>query len=261
MSSVADFPLQFTPIEALGVRLGYIDFKHPFFAPFADPRFSDFTHIRFWSPWEIAGPDSSDGHVFARFENGATAAMDLPIEAGSLVIWGSGWDPEQSQWPLSSKFVPWLHQLVLRAAGGEPPPNNLLATRTEAALSIAAGSWRSVGSNEALTPDHIAPGLYRRDVAGKKDWLALQLPPAESLSSPLSEKNWQDLGIPAFSAQSLNTLESRIVEQARAASDQETEARQSIWRWALALVALLLAAESILVVFHQHRSDQEGVAA
>ncbi len=31
-----------------------IDFEHPLFAPFADPRFNDFTKIRFWKHWQLS---------------------------------------------------------------------------------------------------------------------------------------------------------------------------------------------------------------
>src|SRR5208282_4585634 len=36
--------------EAAGdfALLGEVDFNHPIFAPFADPRYSDFSHIHFW---------------------------------------------------------------------------------------------------------------------------------------------------------------------------------------------------------------------
>ncbi len=36
--------------------LGQIDFTHPLFAPFADPRFSDFSHIHFWKHRRVTFP-------------------------------------------------------------------------------------------------------------------------------------------------------------------------------------------------------------
>src|SRR5439155_1039525 len=41
--------LSATEAPASGYAMfGQIDFEHPLFAPFADPRFSDFTKIHFW---------------------------------------------------------------------------------------------------------------------------------------------------------------------------------------------------------------------
>ena len=40
--------LQITEAGGDYALLGEIDFTHPLFAPFDDPRFSDFSHIHFW---------------------------------------------------------------------------------------------------------------------------------------------------------------------------------------------------------------------
>ena len=53
----------FNITEAAGdyALLGDIDFTHPVFAPFADPRFSDFTHIHFWKHRRLDIPSAAQG--------------------------------------------------------------------------------------------------------------------------------------------------------------------------------------------------------
>src|SRR5262249_36303899 len=50
--------------------LGEIDFQHPLFAPFADPRFSDFTKIHFWKHRRLAAEKIPGARMLARFDNG-----------------------------------------------------------------------------------------------------------------------------------------------------------------------------------------------
>ena len=45
-----------------------IDFSHPLFAPFADPRFSDFTKIHFWKYRRLEASALPDAHVVAKFD-------------------------------------------------------------------------------------------------------------------------------------------------------------------------------------------------
>src|SRR5205814_449171 len=43
--------------------LGQIDFQHPLFAPFADPRYSDFTRIHFWKHRRVRFLDPQGGET------------------------------------------------------------------------------------------------------------------------------------------------------------------------------------------------------
>jgi len=74
--------------------LGQIDFEHPLFAPFADPRFSDFTKIHFWKHRRIEAGHAPGARVVARFDNrrsgdpgshgrpGPFAGADLGLASG-----------------------------------------------------------------------------------------------------------------------------------------------------------------------------------
>ncbi|PYK98698.1 MAG: hypothetical protein DME19_11480 [Verrucomicrobia bacterium] len=63
--------------------LGQIDFQHPLFAPFADPRYSDFTRIHFWKHRRVrfldpqGGGDLSGARVLARFDDGDPAFVEF----------------------------------------------------------------------------------------------------------------------------------------------------------------------------------------
>ncbi|HEY0455937.1 MAG TPA: BatA and WFA domain-containing protein, partial [Verrucomicrobiae bacterium] len=92
--------------------LSEIDFEHPLFAPFADPRFNDFTKIHFWKHRRVDLTGMQNPRVLARFENGDPALMQLPVGRGTLMVLAAGWYPVDSQLALSSKFVPLLYGLL-----------------------------------------------------------------------------------------------------------------------------------------------------
>ncbi|MEO5959078.1 MAG: BatA domain-containing protein, partial [Opitutaceae bacterium] len=89
-----------------------IDFQHPLFAPFADPRFSDFTKIHFWKYRKIDPTAIPDARVIAKFDSGDPALMEVPLGKGRVFVLTSGWHPEDSQFARSSKFVPLLWSLL-----------------------------------------------------------------------------------------------------------------------------------------------------
>ena len=94
-----------------------IDFKHPLFAPFADPRFSDFTKIHIWKYRKLDAAAIPGARVVARFDSGDPALIDAPLGKGRLIVLTAGWQPEDSQLAVSSKFVPLLWSL-LELGGG-----------------------------------------------------------------------------------------------------------------------------------------------
>lgn len=94
--------------------LGALDFDHPWLAPFADPRFNDFTRVHFWKHRRLRSEVPVDARVLARFDDGAAAW----IERKGLLIWMAGWHAADGQMALSSKFVPLLYSLL---DPGEPP--------------------------------------------------------------------------------------------------------------------------------------------
>ena len=98
--------------------LGEIEFTQPLFAPFASPRYNDFTKIHFWKHRSIKLKDSAKTRIVARFDNGDPALIERSLGAGRVLALLSGWQPEESQLALSSKFVPLIGALLDLACGG-----------------------------------------------------------------------------------------------------------------------------------------------
>jgi hypothetical protein len=244
------------PTPAPNTLLGSINFQHPLFQPFADPRFSNFTRVRFWKPVPVVVPEDSKATVVARFDEGSAAVLEAEVGRGRVVVWGGDWSNVASQWVLSTKFIPWLQALAERAAGGPPRPNVAEVGET-AALAPAAGATWSSAAGQPLDNAPASPGAYQLTEDGRSRIVALQVPAGESRTDPLPADTWEQLGVP---------VEARAVTAASAgdenlkkiaATDAVTESQQQYWRWLLIAAALLLAGESIAAI----RAAQRQAAA
>src|SRR5436190_20770480 len=92
--------------------LGEIDFAHPLFAPFAGPRYGDFTKIHFWTHRHGVLKTPGTTSVGARFDHGDPALLVRALGKGRVYGLTSGWQPDESQFALSSKFVPFIAALL-----------------------------------------------------------------------------------------------------------------------------------------------------
>ena len=231
-------------IDGRYALLERINFDHPALGEFRDPRWRDFTEVHFWRHREIDPADLPEGsEIFARFDSGAPAWIEVPVGEGDLMVMMSGWHPRDSQLSLSTKFVPLLFSLFSGAGPeiggvrqffvGEPlPPTDGAMTAV-----LPSGESRSLAGGERLVPD--SPGIYR---VGDGRSFAVNLKPSESELSPLGKAPLLALGVPV----------DRPSEAGGDARDkpvrlkQESEATQSLWRWAVIVLLVLLAAESWL---------------
>lgn len=233
-------------MERDNALLGEIDFQYPLFAPFADPRFSNFTQIRFWKPVPLKLPDDSKAAVVARFDDTSPAVVEVPVGKGRLIVWGGAWSTKSGQWVLSSKFVPWLQGLVERASGGPPRPT----VADPGDLAYLTGGmparWRAPNAASDSFSDQapVSPGVYELEQAGTTRWVAVQVPPTESKNEPLALDSWEQLGVP---------LQAEPAAKAAAAEEPKTatgsaamlENEQQIWRWILIAGIAVLALESL----------------
>jgi hypothetical protein len=89
--------------------LADIDFQHPLFSAFADARFSDFTRIHFWKYRRLDATAIPGARIVAKFDSGDPAVVEVPIGKGRVILLTSGWQPDDSQLALSTKFVPLLY--------------------------------------------------------------------------------------------------------------------------------------------------------
>lgn len=220
--------------------LGEIDFRHPLFAPFAEARYSNFARIRFWQPSPLNPPPDSGAHVAARFEDGSVAVTEFAVGAGRLVVWGGGWTPTESQWVLSSKFVPWLHALLERAAGGRRQPT--MGTVDDGLRELATDGPGEPAGLSASTGRLTRPGVYQAG-GGNGRLVALNVSPAESNLEPLGLDAWEQLGVPLVENAAPDP---RALEAARRLTAASQEQQQQLWRLLLWAALIALGAESIV---------------
>lgn len=250
LAGAADFEVS----EASGdyALFGEVDFTHPIFAPFADPRFSDFSRIHFWKHrrWTIGA--NLPARVLAKFDDGAPALAQITIGKGNLLVLAAGWNPADSQLAVSSKFLP-LMQTILDWGGGAAPARSQFQTGESIPSPVSSGEalqWRkpdgkvvSLAAGKPFTETD-RPGVYTVVAGAKLRRFAVNLPLDESRTSPLSPDDLARLGVPLrstaeFSAAKSPGAQHRLLQG-------ELENRQKLWRWlivgllAVALVEIAL---------------------
>ncbi len=184
--------------------LAQIDFQHPLFAAFADPRFSDFTKIHFWKHRRVDLAAVPSARVVASFDDKSPALFEVPMGKGRVIVIASSWRPADSQLALSSKFVPLLYSMLEQSSQlpprkaqyfvGEdvplPPGAQPLTVRKPdgAEIDVAAGS-NFTGTDQ--------PGIYQVTPGPLR--FAVNLSPEESSLSPFGIERLASLGVPLAS--------------------------------------------------------------
>jgi hypothetical protein len=262
--------------------LGEIDFTHPVFAPFADPRYSDFTKIRFWRHRRVSLGDETPGagaveggssrvRVLARFDDGDPAVLERDLGRGRVLVFTSGWHPRDSQLARSTKFAPLLVGLLELALGdlrertafvvNEPIPFPPAPGSggpegggdTQRRVVKPDGTEVLLGADARTFEDADQPGIYKLLLPGASRPVAVNLAPSESRTAPLAveelEQRGVALGVPAWS-------ESR----GRRLRDVELESGQKLWQWLVAAALGLLVVETWLAGRRSRPALREGVA-
>ncbi len=232
--------------------LGDIDFTHPLFAPFASPRYNDFTKIHFWKHRPVTLKTPSTTRVIARFDNGEPALLDRGVGAGRVLALTSGWHPEDSQLALSSKFVPMIGALLELACGGTEIAESV-AVHLPVTLPVTLPAKMQAESIVVTTPNHqevrleagVAtftetdqPGIYRAKVGSTETRFAVNLSPTESNTAPLNLEQLEQRGVRFVT----DLTRAQRIDRERQQRDTELENRQKVWRWLIvaALATLIL---------------------
>ncbi|HEY1110141.1 MAG TPA: BatA domain-containing protein [Opitutaceae bacterium] len=261
-----------TPGQALAMSEGRvanyamladIDFQHPLFAPFADPRFSDFTKIHVWKyrKFDLAGLPGA--RAVAKYDSGDPAIAEVPVGKGRVFVLGSGWHPEDSQLAVSSKFVPLVWSLLELAGGGAAPIAQFAVGDTVplAAFSRGASSVRTPdGQTVALDgkpgefTGAMQPGIYETvgEADGRARRFAVNLDANESRTAPLGTDELDQLGVPVAKAASAETVVK--ADQTTQLQGVETENRQKLWRWFIVATLAILLVESMLAGWTTRRT-------
>jgi hypothetical protein len=234
---------------------------HPLFAPFADPRFGDFTKIHFWHHRQVTLSTDATARPIAWFDNGDPFLLEAPLGKGRLFIATSGWHPADSQLALSTKFVPLIDGLLRRADGALTDAQYAVHDRIALPAtqnptdkrSIRGPDGRQVDLASAATTFDGAdqPGVYRLHYNGTETPIAVNLPPEESRTNPLAVEELEQLG--AVLAKP-GVAPTEIAEQRRQLQIVELENRQKLWRWLIVGVLGLLVAETALAGHLAHRN-------
>ncbi len=230
-----------------------IDFKHPLFSPFADPRFSDFTKIHIWKYRKLDPAALPDARVIAKLDSGEPAVMEIPVGRGRVFVLATGWQPEDSQLAVSSKFVPLLWSLLELGGGIATVPtqygvgDSVVLRSADAATQVRTpgGAVVSLAANAGEFREAVQPGVYEATGAAgsRPQRFAVNLDPNESRTTPLSMDELEQLGVPVArtAAAATETVESKTVVQGI-----ETENRQKLWRWFIVATLAVLLIESAL---------------
>ena len=217
--------------------LSKIDFQNALLQPFSDPRFNDFSKIQFWSHRALTTTNESPWNVVAEFDDGFPALVEKQLGKGTAWVLTSGWQPQESQLALSSKFVPLLHgffgQTIANTAHnstyvvGEP----IKITPTEEPTSVIApdGETHDLPAMSEVFDAADEPGIYQLTQGMEQFSLAVNLPPEESRTNPLLPDRLAQLGIPLGKQKSAEALR----KQQRQMRNKELEGRQKLWRWGI----------------------------
>lgn len=228
--------------------LSRIDFQHPLLAPFADPRFSDFSKIHFWHHRTLDLTSLPGAKAVAEFDDGSPALVQVEVERGSVLVFTSTWRPADSQLALSSKFLPLL-QSILDHSGTRPITRTQYTVGDEiplpegpAKLSIAKPDGKVVEAapgTKFCQADQ--PGIYR--IQPGTDSFVVNLAPEEWRTLPLSAERFSSLGVP-IAQETLSPAEAARRDARTQAA--ELENRQKLWRWGILACVVCVLAETVV---------------
>ncbi len=249
------------PTSGSYAMLGQIDFQHPLFAPFNAARYNDFTTIRFWRHRHVTLPEESTALVIARFEDDTPAIWTTPRGQGQIYAMSAGWNRQDSQLALSTKFLPlisrWLEladrqKLTARAyfVGDSVPLPSGAEKKT---IQTPDGKTIELTEDATAFDETNEPGIYILRQAAKELPFAVNLADAESDTAPLELDRLEQFGIPLGMA----ATQSEELAEMRQLQDRELENHQKVWKWLVVSVLLLLAVETFLAARRSHVPTQD----
>jgi von Willebrand factor type A domain/Aerotolerance regulator N-terminal len=243
---------------------GQLDFQHPLLAPFSDPRFSDFTKIRFWKHRVLAVAAADRARVVARFDDNSPAIAEVPAGRGRILVFAFSWRPADGQFALSSKFVPMLFSILEQAAGlrgpvaqyrvGEPVDLSALAAKSPAghfSVRVPGGGEVQLAAEGTRFTQTDQPGVYEVLAGQSPIRFAVNLDPAESKTAPLPLDTLERLGLPMKAAQE---DVAQVAAQQKTLRGSELEQRQKLWRWLILAALVVLSGETWLAGWITRRS-------
>ncbi len=260
---------------------GSIDYRHPVFSPFADPKYNDFSKIRFWSHRHVelpldgtetlaaSGPATPGAatpgaatpgaaaearadttlHVVARFDDNTPMLLEQTLGRGHIWVLTAGWHPAGSGLALSSKFVP----IVMGILDPSGQTRRLQQTYEVGDRIPFSGELESVVDSQGreLGEDRFAmvgnqvrileAGLFQLVGPDYSRTVAVQVPASESRLLPLDGDVFEQYGISLGAVKS----DKQRREAARQMQVEELEGQQRLWQWLIAAGIIVLAVETL----------------
>jgi hypothetical protein len=248
-----------------------INFEHPLFQVFQAPEYSDFTHLKFWNYRHLKLPKQVSHRVLARFDHQSPAILELTRDRGKLLVMTFGWTPRESQFALSTKFVPMLNaMLAMNDRALDVPAQfiigqtvKLAATQQTSQIIIPDRSAIQLASGQEAFTETVQPGLYQIQNNSKAQptrQFAVNLDISESRTEPLVREKLEALGVQFAETGLSPTDKTSPADLHRQAQLRELEQKQQLWRWLIVVALALLGLETVLAKWMAGKSSATGKA-
>tara|TARA_R110002095_G_scaffold207151_2_gene191969 strand:+ start:23313 stop:25412 length:2100 start_codon:yes stop_codon:yes gene_type:complete len=234
-----------------------IQFEHPLFQMFQAPEYSDFTKLKFWHYQRLSLPKNLPHQILARFDHESPAIVSVPLGQGQLIVMTFGWTPQESQFALSTKFVPMMNAiLALNVNTIDTPsqfivgePVKLPASLKAAKVRVPKASPIQLTAGEKKFEQTVQPGLYRitsEDETTPAQKFVVNLDIEESKTAPLEIEKLEALGVKLLDHGETTASNPPLADLKRQALIREMEQKQKIWRWLIIVALAMLGLETLL---------------
>jgi hypothetical protein len=233
-------------------RVGGLEYGHPVFEPFRQPRSGDFTSIPVYFYRDLTAVEGAQ--VLARFDAGTPAVLERRVGRGRVMVWASTLDREWSDLPERPVFPVLVYQSVLHLAGYREAP---LWMTVGQVLDATTATPRSRPTPRAvLTPSGRAvpfedegaevfelaeQGFY--ELQGEDNEpeviMAVNVDPAEADVTPMEPDDLAVAAAGGFAGEATTADGLPMTPEAR-------ERNQRLWWYLLWLGILLLGADTLL---------------
>lgn len=252
LTGMSDFRVSEAKVRQYAM-LESVDFRHPLFADLSDSKFNDFSKIRFWKHRRLVSDRLDDWRLLAKFDDGSPALICKDQGMGKIWILMAGWQPNESQLALSTKFVPLIAGLYRLAT---PVVNDPSSYRVGMSLEIPGDQRIDSPAGVEIRGEVVEgkaaklivlsePGIYRRVTAtGIESHLAVNLAESESNTSVSGLERLEKLGVVMKDSKPIKKDDASR-RQLRAV---ELESQQGWWRWVIVGVIGVVGLESLLCI-------------
>jgi hypothetical protein len=253
-------------LSTRGGTLGYLDYSHPVFDDYKDPRNGNFANMRFLR-YRGLTPAASD-RVLARYDDGGAAIVERRVGGGRVVAFTSTVDESWNNAPTQPMFLPLVHELAAYLAQYEAPApwqtvgrmfdlseavgsavregsaGSGSASFTRGVLVSPSNDQTTVGEGGLASVPLAEQGFYSVRLPGQGDRrpyaVAVNIDPAESDLSALSPAEFLASVTGAGTVAQGESLDQPEI------GPVEIEKRQSIWWFLLVGGLAALLAEAVV---------------